>query len=193
MNLSPASVAALTLLNDALDEPNPDLTQTLHYVATGASTAVASYVGMSVCVEDAAGPEVLFTALEDGIEPGTIATSLRLTFTTPSQDQSSQPGHSRLIWLVLYATTPGAFVDLTADLAWLANPSCGEYVLDEDVPLAKQPHSLYVTAASTINQAIGILIGRGATPEEASEHLDHLAVGQSTDRLTAAAAIISQL
>jgi hypothetical protein len=44
-----------------------------------------------------------------------------------------------------------------------------------------------------IDQAVGVLIGRGDTPEQAYRHLDLLATNSGVERLTAAEAILAEL
>ena len=96
--------------------------------------------------------------------------------------------------MVLYAGAPGAFVDLAADLAWLtARPPSG-FVLDEHlaIPPPTQPGTV-LHEASIIDRAVGVLIGRGYTPQRAGWQLDVQAPHAGTDRRTAAHVILAAL
>jgi hypothetical protein len=79
---------------------------------------------------------------------------------------------------VFYAARPGAFVDLAADtrFAYALN---GQVVLDQHVPSPTKPLTPSGisghTEAGTVNRAIGVLIGRGHTPEKARSTLQHIA------------------
>jgi hypothetical protein len=71
--------------------------------------------------------------------------------------------------LILYAQRRGAFIDLAADLSWLTGRDPSEFVLDHHFTLPNHldaPEGL--TVASVINQAIGVLIAHGRTPEQAT-------------------------
>lgn len=76
-------------------------------------------------------------------------------------------------FVILYAATPGAFVDLAADLSWLAGLELDEFALDQHLNLPVDPETAGVgQAASLINQAIGVLVARGRTLGAASDELD---------------------
>lgn len=94
----------------------------------------------------------------------------------------------------LYAGTPGAFVDLAADLAWLTTRPLSDFVLDEHLTVPPPSNTgTQLQAASIINQAIGVLIGRGHTPEEANGQLDAQAARAGTDRHGAAQLVLATL
>jgi hypothetical protein len=96
--------------------------------------------------------------------------------------------------VILFAESPGAFVDLAADLAWLTARPPTEFVLDQHLTAAAQPTSeRQLREASAINQAIGTLIGRGYTPQQASAELNTQAASSSTDRHTAARRILATI
>jgi hypothetical protein len=72
----------------------------------------------------------------------------------------------------LYAGSPGTFVDLAADLAWLTARPLNDFVLDQHLPApAERGAATSLFEALVINQAIGALIGQGYTPEQAERHL----------------------
>jgi hypothetical protein len=67
-------------------------------------------------------------------------------------------------------------------------------VLDRHLSGPARPDTgIYLRTPSVINQAIGVLIGRGYTPEQAHRELDTQADGGGTDRHTAAQFILDTL
>jgi hypothetical protein len=79
-------------------------------------------------------------------------------------------------------------------VAWLTGRPPGDFVLDQHLTLpAGSPADERLHAASAINQAIGALIGRGYTPQQASWQLDVQAGHHRTDRHTAARLILSKI
>jgi hypothetical protein len=188
MKISAALAADLGILTAALDEPGADVLHSLHRLGIDAQAAVPTYLGLSVTV-GGSDPPFTFTTLEDGAA-GNIRTSLRLTLLAGVGGSRAPP----LVILILYAGTPGTFVDLTADLAWLTGRPPSDFALDQHLSLpAGSDTGTSLRAASVINQAIGVLIGRGYTPRQAHSTLDTQADGAGTDRYTAAQFILDTL
>jgi hypothetical protein len=187
MTIGAALAADLGILTAALDEPGVDVLHSLHLLGVDAQAALPGYLGMSVTV-DGSDPPFAFTTLEDGATDD-IRTSLRLTLPDVGDGRASPS-----VALILYAGTPGALVDLTADLAWLTGRPLSDFVLDQhlSVPAGSYPGT-YLRTASVINQASGVLIGRGNTPGQAHRELDTQADGAGTDRYTAAQLILDTL
>jgi ANTAR domain. len=98
-------------------------------------------------------------------EPGNtsdIATSLRLSLAwVPSLSADSR--------ITFYASTPGTFVDLAADLAFALHSH--SIRLDEDIPSALVSDLTGAGRLSAINQAVGVLISHGHTPDSAQREL----------------------
>ena len=116
MKITAAMAADLGILTAALDQPGTGVAQSLRQLAADATAAIPTYLGLSVTV-DGSDPPFRFTTLSDGVVPGDVRTSLGLAL--PGL------GDARLlpvVVLVLYAGSPGTFVDLAADLAWLTGP-----------------------------------------------------------------------
>lgn len=180
--------AALAILTEALDEPGTDIAHSLHRLTLDAAAAVTSYLGLSVVVSHS-DPPFTVTALADGALAGDIRTSLHLSLPGPSDPQNSPA-----VAIILYAGSPGAFVDLAADLAWLTARSLSDFILDQHLALAagSLPEG-QLRAASAINQALGVLIGRGYTPQQAHGELDTQAAHAGTDRHTAAHHILAKI
>jgi hypothetical protein len=96
--------------------------------------------------------------------------------------------------LILYAATPGAFIDLAADLSWITGRTIADFRLDEHRTLpASYIDPTPLAAMSDIDQAIGVLIGRGSIPEHAERDLYARAVTAGTDLLGAASLILASL
>jgi hypothetical protein len=186
MKIGAALAADLGMLTAALDDPHADVLQSLHRLGVDAQAVVSTYLGLSVII-DGSDPPFTFTTLEDSADD--VRTSLRLTLPGVGDGRASPS-----IALILYAGTPGTFVDLTADLAWLTGRPPSDFALDQHLGVpAGSDAAGYLCAASVINQAIGVLIGRGFTPQEAHSKLDVQADGADTDRHIAAQFILDTL
>ncbi len=167
VKIGAALAADLDVLTAALDESGADVLHTLHQLGVDAQAAVPTYLGMRVTV-DGSDPPFTFTILEDGAVADDVRSSLRLRLPGVGDGRASLS-----VALILYAATPGTFVDLTADLAWLTGRPPRDFVLDQHLPGPTRPDAgTYLRAVSVINQAIGVLIGRGYTPEQADRELD---------------------
>ena len=124
-----------------------------------------TYLRLSVTV-DGNDPPFTFTTFVEGVGTGGVRTSLRLL------PGVGDVGLLPLVVLVLYAGSPGTFVDLAADLAWLTARPLNDFVLDRHLPAtAERGAATSLFEACVINQAIGALIGQGYTPEQAERHL----------------------
>jgi hypothetical protein len=135
------------------------------------ATSVLSYRGLQVTISSNGFPLVL-TALADDGQDGAVATSLRVPLALLDS------GFAAESWIVFYAGTPGAFVDLAADLAFafragrtteLADGSAWHAIqLDADPPPRTRGFGMSgLTELSTINRAVGVMIGRGQHPDHA--------------------------
>jgi hypothetical protein len=187
MKIGAALAADLGILTAALDEPGADVLHSLHQLGVDAQAAVPTCLGLSVTVEGS-DPPFTFTTLEDGAA-GDVRTSLRLTLPGVSAGRASPS-----VALTLYAGTPGTFVDLAADLAWLTGRPPSDFALDQHLSVpAGSDAGTYLRAASVTNQAIGVLIGRGYTPGQAHRELDAQADSAGTDRHTTAQFILDTL
>ncbi len=165
MKVNAALAADLGILTAALDEPGAVVAHSLRRLAADAAAAVPNFLGLSVTVARS-DPPFAFTAFAEAAGTGDVRTSLRLALS--GGDDIGLPA----VVLVLYAGSPGAFVDLTADLAWLTAQPLSDFVLDQHLPArADECSATSLFEASVINQAIGVLISRGCTPEQAERHL----------------------
>ena len=188
MKISAALAADLGILTAALDEPAADVLHSLHRLGVDAQAAVPTYLGLNVTV-DGSDPPFTFTTFADGAADN-VRTSLRMTLPARVGDGRATP----CVALTLYAETPGTFVDLAADLAWLTGRPPSDFALDQHLSVpAGSDAGTSLRAASVINQAIGVLIGRGYTPRQAHSKLDTQADGAGTDRYTTAQFILDTL
>lgn len=187
MEIGAALAADLGILTAALDEPGADVLHSLHQLGVDAQAAVPSYLGLSVTV-DGSDPPFTFTTLEDGAADD-LRTSLRLTLPGVGEGRALPS-----VALILYASTPGTFVDLAADLAWLTGRPPSDFVLDQHLSVAAGSDTgTYLRNASVVNQAIGVLIGRGCTPGQADRELNTQADSAGIDRHTSAQFILDTL
>ena len=187
MKISAALAADLGILTAALDEPGADVLHSLHRLGVDAQAAVPTYLGLSVTV-DGSDPPFTFTIFEEDAADG-VGASLSLTLPGVGEGWAAPS-----VALVLYARTPGTFVDLAADLAWLTGRPPSDFALDQHLSApAGSDAGTSLRAASVINQAIGVLIGRGYTTRQAHSKLDTQADGAGTDRYTTAQSILDTL
>ena len=188
MEFSTALAADLAALTEALDDTT-DIATTLHRLAADAGLAVPSYLGLSVAISTGAQP-VTLTAMREFVRPTDVRTSLSVTLPLTEP----HPDSLQAIKVILYAATPGAFVDLAADLTWLSSFGHSQVSLDHDLQPACDPDTRSALGdISTINQAIGVLIARGATPARAQRDLEMQAARAGLDRRSVAATLLNGL
>jgi len=96
--------------------------------------------------------------------------------------------------VVFYAGTPGALVDLAADLQWALHLPAGALLLDRHLtppsgadPVAGLPEM------SVVHRALGALLAQGRTPEAAAADLRTSADRSGTSVLTVAGNLIREL
>ncbi len=157
-------------------------------LARNLRAAVPSYRGLQVTVVHRGQP-VILTEMVPVEADGVVLTSLRVPLIAVDGDYDPD---SRVIF---YAGMPGALVDMAADLAYVLKTSVltqsGQFtsdgdgraqpghleagrvlVLDADVPAARPASGLFgLSELSTVNRALGLMIGRGHDPDHAHETL----------------------
>ena len=183
MEITAALAADLATLSEALDETDADITEALCQLVADVRLAVRSYLGLTVTSGDAMFPLTL-TAMEDSAHPDDVVSSLMM----PLSDESVDGARLRLA-VILYAARPGAFVDLAADLGWLTGRRLSEFALDQHLSGPAQPAG-GVRSASLMNQAIGVLLGRGYTLEQAELEIDARAAAAGHSRSEAAGVVL---
>jgi hypothetical protein len=184
VDISAALAADLAALTQALDNPNIDLEQGLQAFIGDAKLAISSYTGMTMTIA-LDGHTVSFTAHHDATSATVAATSLLIPLAALTTSDTAST-------LRLYAATPGAFVDLAADLSYALGTDPTTLVLDNHLPAPEDSSGMTGLAAHfAIDQAIGVLIGGGHTPETARDELHRLAAIDHGDLRAAAEQIIS--
>jgi hypothetical protein len=188
VTINAALAAELEILTATLDEPGADIAHSVRQLALNAAAGVTTYLGLSVLMGRSE-PPFGFTALADGVAADDIGTSLWVELPGVGD------GWGRLtVAVTLYAGSPGAFVDLAADMAWLTARPLSDFVLDKHLTVpAPSNTGTQLHATSIINQAVGVLIGRGHTPEQANWQLDTQAADAGTDRHGAAQLVLATL
>jgi hypothetical protein len=188
MTMTAATVAALTALTESLDDPTADIAHSLQLMALYAAAAVPNYRGLSLDVAQS-NPPLHILAMADGTVTGDALASLQFTMS-----DRSEPRSLPTVSIVLFADSAGAFVDLAAGLAWLTARPPTEFVLDQHLTAAARPTPAgQLREASAIDQAIGALVGRGYTPQQANTELSTQAANNSMDRSTAARRVLTKI
>lgn len=170
MALTAVVAATLATLSLAAHDPEVDdidLERSLGQLACGTKQAVHSYLGMSLNIVTAVG-NLSLTAMDDLPDIPSIVTSLHLPLNTTPQPTTSST-------VTFYAGKAGAFVDLAADLGWILSPAPGTMILDGHLTTPDQDSETGLGAISLANQATGVLIERGHSPEAAPRELLRLA------------------
>jgi hypothetical protein len=180
--MSAALVADLHLLS-ALSGLDDDIEGLLRGMVDDLKAAVPSAIGLSLTVH-VSGQDVTLTTLDDD-NSRSVGASILVPL-----GAAAAPSDGTCI--VFYAETPGAFVDLSADLAWTTGLPAEMILLDQHLLLPVDGSAVTgLRELSTINQAIGMLIEQGGTPESARLELERLAESRGTTTDSAAAEIIS--
>ena len=183
MEPSAGLVPGLALLTAALDDPEIDIAASVEQVAAAVASAVPAFIGLSLHI-DLPGEQVVLLAMHGVVTDGTAMTSLRIPlFREPIAGDAS---------LVLYGTIRGAFVDLHADLTWVQGRRASGLVLDDDLAVPA-PSEDGLANLSAVNQAIGVLIAGGYTPEQAVAALDELAASGEVPSHAAAQRLLEAL
>lgn len=186
MHNDPDQPVVWALLSGALDDTSPDLLGSAKRFAGMVSETVASYLGLQITLLHPDRPLRLTLWADPNVS--TAAEQVRSSLAL------SMPGAGPVPRIVLFAAGPGAFADLAADLAWLSGVALSEVPLDQH--LAPEPgpdHHRVIRDMSLVNQAIGVLIARGYTIEDARARLDALAARHSSPRALAATHLLAEL
>lgn len=193
MELATAIVTHLRELSASIDDPDTQLVESVTDVTNSMQQAVPSYRGLRLTILREGYP-VTFTVFEG--DQDDVATSLRVPLKLLS---AAFEAGSRIVY---YAATPGAFIDLAADMSYAlkpqpsavesspataidakptpADPATVE--LDTDLPPPTRVSGVSgMRAIGVINQAVGVLIGRGHHPDHAHSALRRHAAAAGLD------------
>ena len=201
MQVPALPVAQRAALTELLGDPEVDIAATLTMLADEGRLAAPSFLGISVLVAGAGSGlqvDVMAGDLGDVMAGVGSVGRIQSSFFIPTSKAIAGVSHGDgpttrpSIALVLYAAVPGALVDLAADLAWLTSLPLADFVLDHHLR-GPEPSRTSTGMASLVNQAIGVLLGRGQTPDEAYQTLaDHASAGGVT-RASAAETILAEV
>lgn len=185
MSISRRVTQALAALSELTDQPGVDLPQTVSQLSRIVGHAVDSFCGLTV--NTGTGPGVLrFTVGPTGdVAPITsrARSSLRLGSALLSTGGPA-------LEIVLFATRPGAFVDLAADIVW-ATEAPHAVELDRHLgPVGRTDTVKDLAAASAIDRAIGALIGRGTPAARARAAIEERAEREGITTAEAAQRIL---
>jgi len=176
----PAALVADLHLLSALSGRTEDLECLVRGIFGDLKAAIPSAIGLSLTVR-ISGQDVTLTTLDDRV--GCVRASVHFPLGTASVSEGS--------CMVFYAATPGAFVDLAADLGWATGLSQRIILLDQHLQVPAEGSVVTgLREFSTTNQAIGMLIGRGSSPESARAELERYAESRSTTVQMIAAEVI---
>lgn len=149
---------------DGVAEQPVELEKSLTALTQAVKSAAPSYRGLALTLIIDKQPVTVTSA--EPCNTSDIATSLRLSLAwVPSLGADSR--------ITFYASTPGTFVDLAADLAFALHRR--SIRLDEDIPSALVSDLTGAGRLSAINKAVGVLISHGHTPDSAQRELRHTA------------------
>jgi hypothetical protein len=162
---------------DGVAEQSVELENSLTALTEAVKSAAPSYRGLALTLVIDMQP-VSVTSAEPG-NTSDIATSLRLSLAWIQ----SLGADSRITF---YASTPGTFVDLAADLSFALD---SDIRLDEDIPPVLVSDLTGVGKLSAINKAVGVLINHGHTPDSAQRELRHTAASTPSSIQKAAEAV----
>jgi len=184
VEITAALAADLAILSEALVETDADILEAFRQLAVDVNVAVRSYLGLAVIARDSTFPLTL-TAMEPFTHRDDVVSSLLMPLSDHDLDR-----HDPQLVVILYAGRAGAFVDLAADLAWLSGRPLSDFTLDQHLSLPEPDSQIDVRGSSVVNQAIGVLIGRGYTPAQAALEIDARAAAAGESRVDAAALIL---
>ena len=181
MELSAGLAADLARLTDVLDDPATDLADLVRSVHDAFVMAVPSALGVAFTIR--ASPAGVTMSTLDGAATA-VGTSLQVPLGSWTD---SEPGSA----VTFYAAATGALVDLAADLGWLLNLRA-DVVLDGKLPARRQAATSGLAELSVIQQALGVLIERGMTPQAGRDELENLARKSDTTVHAVAAQVIRE-
>ena len=180
-------VAALASLTAGLDDPSVDLRERLAELVAALTESIDSLVSVALTVVVDHRPFSVAVPVRQGV---VAVTSVSI----PLRSRSGPETESRL---VLLAGTPGAFVDLVADVSLAMNsdpatidvdtqlPPAGPFDNDPGVDMQRD-----LEDRSAIDQALGVLLARGATMQAANTHLSQRAERDNISMADAARAVL---
>ena len=166
-------LSPLDALAQSLDMQDGQVESSVTELVEILTKSIPSYCGLRLTFTRHGYPVVL-SIFTPGLQQQPV-TSLRAPIAAFARADGSSP-HEAGSQVVFYATVPGALVDLAADLSYaLRSGMAGQagaadpaVILDDDLPVTDLRSGLTgLGHVSTINRAVGLLIGEGHPPDEA--------------------------
>jgi hypothetical protein len=165
VEVPPALIEGLTLLSDALDDPVMDLEAILSVLTDDLVSAIPDYLGLIVTQHIDGHPIIVSTL--DSASSGQARSSLMLSLLPPAPGASAGS-------VAFFSGSAGVFIELADDARWIFNLT-GPPVLDGHLTMGRSASEVAgihgLTAHTNINQAIGVLIEEGHTPDGARDEL----------------------
>jgi hypothetical protein len=183
VDISTALSRDLKNLLRVLDLSDLDLEHSLNALRLDVALAVPSFVGLSMTIV-VEGQPVTLTSMGEEARESAIESSLDLPL-------SLTAGLAAGSALVLYALAPGAFVDLAADLRYALQAEDDELRLDVHLTPSTRSGLTGVEELTIINRAIGVLVSRDQTLDEARLELQREAAQSNLHVYQVAAFLIS--
>jgi hypothetical protein len=180
--------SALAALSVGLDSHTIDeVGRALGQFRAAVCGAVSSYCGLSITLVLDGYPVTMTSPvpLGGGSQDAGAVTSLHIPLSVVTVAATGE--------LVLFATTPGGLIDLAADLAYATNTEEGVFALDAHLAPSAGGVPVGVAGFSIFNRAVGALIHRGWTPEQARARITRNATDTGGDLATAAAGILANV
>jgi len=161
-------VDEVVALRDALHQlaAAADLEGGLASLLADLRKASPSSVGLEVTTV-VAGQDVRVAHFLPGIRATDVASSLQVPLRAEPQGTSL----SGPVRVTFYATRPGAFVDLAADLAHAQGLPLDRLELGETRPASTTAGVRGLERVSVIHRAVGVLIAQGVHPDDAQARL----------------------
>lgn len=159
----------LTHLTHDLKQSGDDQGAVFKALVDDLTTAIPSFLGLTVTWPTLAGPVTLTTMDRAGVDAAGTSLLLPLDLLSDTATNGSS--------VTFFAKNPGAFVDLASDTQF-AYRLDGDIALDQHLRADKpdnQPAGPSLDELSQINQAIGVLIDQGHHPDQAGPELQHRA------------------
>ncbi len=150
--------------------------------------AAPSAVGLEVHAV-VAGQDVRLGRFLEGVRPSEVMASLRVPLLPDGDRPASGPAPTSVTF---YATGPGAFVDLGADLAFARGLALGGLELDGHRPTSTRPGVQGLERVADVHRAVGVLLARGISPEQAYDRLRDEARTRSVALADHARAVVAE-
>jgi hypothetical protein len=178
---------ALATLTEGLDDPSIDLHTLLSELVAGLTESVDSLVSVALTVvADDRTYSVTALTSTDAAAQTSVSIPLR-----------SQHGSAAEARMILLAATPGAFVDIAADIGFASELDPATIHMDTHLSPANDGDLVIdlqqdLEDRSAIDQALGVLLERGTTMHAANLALVHRADRSGIALADAARAVLAE-